>query len=88
MNITELESIFTKAKNTKFEYIGVKVKTPISEEIIIFNADYFDSKLNYYKENYTENLELKHSSSVRIVDCDYGVDFDDIEISLMNKQIL
>ena len=48
-------------------------------EIIINSYENFDSKLEYYKKAYDEDLKLKTFDGIRITDFTYGDSFAKIE---------
>jgi len=83
MSITkkDLEQCFKDARLTDSLFIGVKISTrgSIAEEIIINPSENFDAKLEYYKENYTDDLVLKKYDGIQIVDCTFGSSFDEVE---------
>lgn len=65
----ELIRIFNYAKDNKMD-ICVEVTIPGQEdtEFIINSTNSLDNKLNYYLENYDDNLCLKRNHEVRIID--------------------
>lgn len=76
-----LEYCFEKAIKTDSNYIGVMIQLPHAKEpeIIINPSINFKEKLDYYNENYNENLEHIHDNRVKIVGLTFGDDFDEIE---------
>lgn len=81
----DLIKCFNKAKEYDYTYIGVRIKIKgySKPEIIINPKSNFDKKLEYYKQNYNEDLTLKNSDNIRITGISYGDDFDNIEYTLM-----
>lgn len=87
MNMKILEEIFEEAYKVRARYVAVKVEISmagnVSEEIIINQLENIKEKLNYYKNAYNSNLTLKTYNGIKIVDCAYGDEFNDIEDWLM-----
>lgn len=69
LTLTNLENCFKAAKEegTLFIGIAVKVGNQVVPEVIINSQENFDTKLEYYKSAYNENLTLKANAAVRIV---------------------
>lgn len=76
----ELIEIFKDAKEFKVNYVAVKVEMDGFEkpEVIINEKENIDSKLEYYKKAYNEDLTHKYSPGVRIVYYTYGNTYEDI----------
>lgn len=68
-----LISLFEKAKNDSLD-IALELTVPTCEdtEIIIVKNANLDYKLNYYKESYNENLELKRFPEIKILSIKEG----------------
>lgn len=68
-----LEKAFEEAKNNNLD-IALELTVPTCEatEIIIVKNANLDYKLNYYKESYNENLELKRFSEIKILNIKVG----------------
>lgn len=73
-NKIKLEQTFKNAIKGKHMYIGVRVKIQgfPESEMIINSSENFESKLEYYKKAYDENLVLKTYSGIQIVACESG----------------
>lgn len=89
-SLDALELCFVNAKNSNAKYIGVLIETRGSEapEIIINPSGNFDTKLEYYKRAYNEELILKSFDGIRIIGFDYGNTFAQLECSLLNPGML
>ena len=68
-----LISLFEKAKYDSLD-IALELTVPTCEdtEIIIVKNTNLDYKLNYYKESYNENLELKRFPEIKILSIKEG----------------
>lgn len=71
--IKQLELLFEKAKYDSLD-IALELTVPTREatEIIIVKNANLDYKLNYYKESYNENLELKRFPEIKILSIKEG----------------
>lgn len=68
MNKERLKEVFQNAKETHFDVvIEVTVPTREATELIIVRNPNLDYKLEYYLNNYNENLELNRCNDVKIV---------------------
>ena len=76
-----LEQCFENAVNTNALFIGVKISTRGSAgyEIIINPHENFKTKLEYYRDNYTDDLVLKKYDGIQIVGCSFGDCWDELE---------
>lgn len=85
MNKETLIDCFEQAKKLNAVYIGVLVETRGSEktEIIINPRENFESKLEYYKNAYNDDMVLKTYDGIRITKIDYGNSFNQLECSLL-----
>lgn len=85
MNINNLENCFYGAKKFNKKYVGVLIEMPNSPkpEIIINEYENFDSKLDYYKNAYNEDLTLKSFNKIKIIGFSYGDSFQDMENDLI-----
>ena len=70
-NLSRLEQCIRTAINLRLKYIGVLVSVNGNEELIINKAKNFESKLDYYRNSYNEDLTLKANKSIKIVDFKY-----------------
>lgn len=88
MTLTGLANCFELAKEIRANYVGVKIEMQgfESPEIIINPIANFESKLQYYKKAYNEDLTLKTFSGIKIVGFTYGETFSDIEYELVYRQ--
>lgn len=83
MEKTKLErliEVFEYAKRTRAEYVGIVVKMDGFEtnEVIINHYNNIESKLEYYKNTYDENLNHKYSKGISIINFSF-----DNEIGLL-----
>ena len=85
MKIENLEKCFYEASKQDKKYVGVKIQMQgfSKPEIIINENENFDSKFDYYKKAYNEDLTLKTFNGIRIVGFTYGDSFKDIEEDLI-----
>lgn len=85
MKFENLEKCFCEASKQGKKYVGVKIKMQgfPKPEIIINENDNFDSKLDYYKKAYNEDLTLKTFNGIKIIGFTYGDSFKDIEEDLI-----
>ena len=68
MTKEKLKEVFQNAKETHFDVvIEVTVPTREATELIIVRNPNLDYKLEYYLNNYNENLELNRCNDVKIV---------------------
>ena len=72
-----LEDCFYEAINLRAKFIAVKIKMEgfSKPEIIINQTENFESKLNYYKKSYSNDLKLRSFSGIEIIDFCYGNTF-------------
>lgn len=84
LTIKDLEFCFTEALALACGYVAVVIKMEgfPSNEIIINDRNNFDSKLDYYKTAYNEDLTHKFSKGISIVGFTYGDSFEDIQYNL------
>ena len=90
MNIKNLEENFEAAKRLKVKYVGVLIEMPGFEkpEVIINENKNFDSKLDYYRSAYDEDLNHKHAPGIKITGFTYGNFFAGIEEDLVIDNVL
>lgn len=68
MNKQKLKEIFEEAKQKTIDVIlELTVPTREVSEYIIVLTDNLDYKLDYYMENYNDNLELERCTDVKIL---------------------
>lgn len=81
LTLTELERIFDLANQLGINYIGVKIQMQGFDEpeIIINPKENFESKLEYYKKAYNEDLTLKTFNGIKIIGCESGDNFQEIQ---------
>ncbi len=69
MKINKLEKIFLKAKLEKKDVaIELTVPTRQSTEVIIVKNNNLEYKLDYYRNNYTDDLVLNRCADIKILD--------------------
>ena len=80
LTMTDLESTFTKAIELGYNYIGVRIQMQGFDEpeVIINPKENFESKLEYYKKAYNEDLTLKTFNGIKIIGFEYGDSFGEI----------
>lgn len=79
----DLESCFNAAYNFDKAYVGVLLTLPNQEpELQISLVESMDTKLKYFKDNYTDELVHKHDPEVRVIGLSFGNSLDDIAMSL------
>ena len=85
MKICNLENCFKAAMENGSKYIGIRVNIEGSseDEIIINPRANFQRKLEYYKEAYNTDLQLKHNNAISIKGFTYGNSFSEIENDLL-----
>lgn len=77
-NLDKLEKIFNEAKIRHLDIaLELTVPTCNDTEIIIVKNANLDYKLDYYKQNYNEDLELKRFTEIKILGIKEG-DFSNI----------
>lgn len=82
-NQRNLEACFNGARETNSKYVGVLIKTPESEKVVICGRQDFDHEENFYKENYTDDLRHKHASDLEIIGFTFGNSYSVIEYDLL-----
>lgn len=84
LSLNILEELFNEAKENNAKYIGVKIKMQgfIEPEVIINPYENFIDKLNYYLKAYNEDLTLKSFNGIKIIDCAYANNYNDLEFML------
>ena len=85
MTLENLEGCFISAKKRKCMYVGVKIEMQGFEkpEIIINQVENFDTKLEYYKKAYNNDLTLKTFNGIKIIGFTYANNFEGIEDDLV-----
>ena len=83
-NQLNLELCFNGAKGHNSKYVGILIRTPMSEEVIVINNKDFDTKLEYYKNAYTDELKLKANSEVEIIGFTFGNSYSVLEYDLLD----
>ncbi|EQC1535418.1 hypothetical protein ACY1J9_001249 [Clostridium botulinum] len=88
MNLTidNLEKCFYEASHKDKKYVGVliKMKGFPRPEIIINENENFDSKFDYYKKAYNEDLTLRSFNGIKIIGFTHGDTFEQIEKDLID----
>lgn len=72
-----------KKNNAKFVAVRIEMEGFLEAEIIVNPIVNADSKLEYYKKTYDENLNHKHAKGIRIIGCTFGNDMREIERDLI-----
>jgi len=60
------EKFLNDFENSTKSKMVVAVKLPTGTEIIV-NSDNLDGKVEYYKNAYNDNMELKNNTDIKIV---------------------
>lgn len=83
-SMNDLIDIFNDAKEFKANFVAIRVSMDgfPSEETIINESENVDSKLDYYRKTYDENLNHKYSKGIKITAFTYGDTFEEIRRSL------
>lgn len=86
LNLKNLENCFKVAKEQGVKYVGVAIEMEgfPKAEFIINRKENFDSKLEYYKKAYNDDLTLKSFNGIKIIGFTYGDSFEDIEYDLID----
>jgi len=84
LTITNLEKCFKRAKERSMPFVGVKIQIEGFErpEVIINPYENFDSKLEYYKKAYNDDLTLKAFNGIKIISFTCGDNYSDIQSDL------
>ena len=85
LTMDNLEKCFYEASQKDKKYVGVLIQMqgfPRPEVIINENAN-FDSKFDYYKRAYNDDLTLKTFNGIKIIGYTYGDEYADIEYDLL-----
>jgi hypothetical protein len=77
--------IFERAKELNVKYVAVLIEMDgfPKAEIIINQVDNVDTKLDYYKKTYDDELNHKFAKGIRIVGFTFGDSFEEIENELV-----
>lgn len=84
MTMDNLEKCFKAAQEKNANYVAVSIMMPGFEkpEIIINDKENINSKLEYYKKAYNNDLTLKTFNQIKIIGFTYSDTFSDIEADL------
>lgn len=85
MKLKNLQECFGAAAKQNKKYVGVKIQMQgfPKPEIIINENENFDSKFEYYKNAYNDDLTLKTFNGIKIIGFTYGDSFQEIEQDLI-----
>ena len=74
-----------KAKEQEANFFAVQIKMPDcnSPETIINSIDNVDTKINYYKNVYNNDLKLKSCDAIQIVNFTFGKTWTEIKIECL-----
>lgn len=80
-----LKNCFTSAIEKGYKYVGLLIKMPNTStpEIIIVQRENFDSKLEYIKDTYNNDLKHRSNDEIAIIGFTYDNTFDGIEEQLI-----
>lgn len=81
-----LVKTFEEAKQYPGFYVAIKVSMDgfPEDEVIINRYENIDSKLEYYRNTYDQDLNHKYAKGIKITDFTYGESFDVIEYELLH----
>lgn len=84
LTMKNLEECFKTAIERKMPFVGVKIQMQGFErpEVIINPYKNFESKLEYYKSAYNQDLVLKSFDGIKIIGFTHGDSYEDIESDL------
>lgn len=84
LTLDGLERCFNEAVNEDAEYVAVQIEMDgfPSDEVIINHKQNIDTKLEYYRKTYNEDLEHRYDPGIRIVGFAYGYSFSGIQHEL------
>lgn len=90
MKRKELIETILEAIETKAEYFGVRVETKGMPryDIVINKYENLDYKIEYYINNYNEDLELKTCPDIKITRAGYADELGDMEYELGVEEII
>lgn len=85
LTIKNLENCFNGALENNAKYFGIKMQVEGDScfEIVISENQNFNRKLDYCKENYSEDLTNKDNGKIKIAGFTFGNSFSDIEKDLI-----
>jgi hypothetical protein len=85
LTLDSLINCFNRANEFDMKYVAVAVNIHNSDsnEIIINTRENFESKLEYYKTVYDEDLNHRHADGISIVGFTFGDTFAEIEEDLI-----
>ena len=80
LTMTDLEKVFNQAIGLGVNYIGVRIEMQGFDEpeVIINPRENFETKLEYYKKAYNDDLTLKTFNGIKVIGCEYGDSFNEI----------
>jgi hypothetical protein len=84
LTTTNLENCFNQAAALGVPFVAVKIQMDgfPQPEVIINKAENIESKLEYYKKTYDENLNHKFAPGIKIIGFTHGDDYGDIQEDL------
>jgi len=84
--MVRLTGVFNEAKGLGMSFIAVKIRMDgfPEDEVIINGHANIETKLDYYKKTYDENLKHRFAPGISIVDYTYGDSYDDIQDDLID----
>ncbi|PEX80708.1 hypothetical protein [Bacillus cereus] len=84
LTLEGLEQCFNEVASEGAEYVAVQIEMDgfPGDEVIINGKKNMDTKLEYYKKTYNEDLEYKYAPGIRIVEFTYDYTFSGIQREL------
>lgn len=84
LTLEGLGKCFNEALDEEANYVAVQIEMDgfPSDEVIINDKHNIESKLEYYKKTYNEDLEHRYAPGIRIVGYAYGYSLSGIQREL------
>lgn len=84
LDMKMFEEAFDSRWAKESNFVGILVDINGVKEVIINSKENYQTKLEYYKKAYNENLTHKHDTKVKIIDFTFAVNYDAIQEELLN----
>ncbi|MED3022342.1 MULTISPECIES: hypothetical protein [Bacillus cereus group] len=84
LTLEGIEKCFNEAVTEQANYVAVQIEMDgfPSDEVIINDKHNIETKLEYYKKTYNEDLEHRYAPGIRIIGYVYGYSFSGIQREL------
>ncbi|ODA09116.1 hypothetical protein [Paenibacillus polymyxa] len=83
LTMNDLIQNFEEANGAAFVGVRIKMDGFEDEEVIINGEKNFETKLEYYKNTYDQNLNHKFAKGISISGFTYGCSYSDIQSDLL-----